>query len=186
MLYTDRNQWSKRNVVSYELASTSEYPAIDIDAADHLYFVWRQDGDYQGAGADGDVFFRKYGGPPQQPFLRPLIPRTTETGNVYLRWEPVPGIDNYDIYRSTAFITSIEGMTPIYTNYDTDHAEILTAEDTYYYVIVAENEFGDSLPSNCEYITYEEPSLREFAIVGSLLAGLSITAIVFTRIKKKK
>jgi parallel beta-helix repeat protein len=90
--------------------------------------------------------------PPNSPVLQ-SIPGPSTTGNVILMWNAVTSATSYNIYRATTPITTITGLTPLAmvltgTNYN-DYG---LTNGTYYYVIVANNSFGDSIPSNCESV----------------------------------
>ncbi len=91
-----------------------------------------------------------YGPLPNPPVLSNLT-RTNST--VHLQWTKIPDAARYYIYRNTSQITSTAGLAPIgwTTNNYTD--DVPGSNGTYFYVIVAGNDFTNSSISNCENIT---------------------------------
>ncbi|MHA1954697.1 MAG: hypothetical protein ACW96U_12205, partial [Candidatus Heimdallarchaeaceae archaeon] len=110
----------------------------------------------------------------------------TESSSVTLLWHTVPGAVSYKVYRGDLYIYDVEGMTELASTGNSFYMDSLIGEGVFYYVVVAENRFGLSYISNCVFIHYIPPSLREFAITTSVLSSLAITAVVFIRSRKKK
>lgn len=187
ILYTAENRWGKLNLVSFESNDESYWPAFTFNSAGHVYFAWGDaTSNMLGSGSDYDIFFKKFAGPPGKSILHPIVPNPSDTTSVFLNWEPVPGAINYIIYRSTNFISSVEELGAHDATDEDIYIDVLGGEGIYYYVVVAENPYGQGYASNCEFIHYIPPSLREFAITTSVLTSLAIIAIVFIKSKRKK
>ncbi|HUX98240.1 MAG TPA: hypothetical protein VMV49_01685 [Candidatus Deferrimicrobium sp.] len=99
----------------------------------------------------GDPTLKILYGPLNNPPVLSSLTRTNST--VHLNWTKVTDASIYYIYRNTSKITSTTGLTPIgwTTNNYTD--DLVPSGGTYYYVIVAGNDFCNSTLSNCENIT---------------------------------
>jgi len=80
-------------------------------------------------------------------------------GNFDLTWDSSSGANNYSVYQYSKFITEINGSL---TNL-IDETEALTlpligyTDGTYYFIVVAHNDYGDTL-SNCIDVTVANPS----------------------------
>ena len=51
--------WSSVEVVSTVSTGNSRYPEIDVDMENNIHIVWEDTMDYDGAGSDFDIFYRK-------------------------------------------------------------------------------------------------------------------------------
>ena len=73
-----------------------------------------------------------------------------------LTWTAASGANNYSIYRSSSFITVIDGSTTLLASEITDLTWALSGyeDGTYYYIVVAHNDHGDTL-SNCIQVNVE-------------------------------
>jgi hypothetical protein len=82
-----------------------------------------------------------------------LSPLTGNISSIHLQWSKVSDAALYYIYRNTSKITSTTGLSPIgwTTNNYTD--DIVPGAGTYFYAVVAGNDFTNSSISNCENIT---------------------------------
>lgn len=180
------SSWSSEEIISSTEIDNPDMPALTIDNIGHIHVVWRDTYDYFSSGTDSDIYYRKYIGPPETPKLDPIIPIISETGDINLEWEESYGATEYYIYQSLNPIWSVEDLSPVFTTSDTNATNILLVEDTYYYAVIASNFAGNSSVSNCVFVTYEVPHLREFAITTSIVLGIAIIAIVTTRKWKKK
>ncbi|MFX0061090.1 MAG: hypothetical protein ACFFC7_02810, partial [Candidatus Hermodarchaeota archaeon] len=73
------NTWITTWVVSQEGIAKSDHPKLSIDENDELYFVWEDWADYNGAGTDVDIFYRKFESSPPpvgtspDPFLITIL-----------------------------------------------------------------------------------------------------------------
>ena len=193
ILYKDTNIWSNVDVISMESTSQSRYPIICIDSADHVYFSWTDDDNLLSSGSDNDIFLRKYAGPPSQPFLEEIIPNPTNSSNVTLIWSPVPGAKSYTVHRSESHIYSGDTFSSLASTTNTYYNDTLSAEGVYYYAIVAENDLGQSIVSNCEYVIYDLSGQTTpngtsfgFSILGTLiLLGVLVISLRISRKLRK-
>ena len=122
----------------------------------------------------------------EPPELAIITPNPTDTSSVYLYWNDVIGASEYYIYRSSAYIWSVDGLTPITTTDIRYYIDTLPAEGHFFYVIVATDGVHNSTHSNCEFVYYSIPHLREFAITTSLIIGTTMIFIISRRIPKRK
>ena len=129
------------------------------------------------------------------PPLAPTLQQPTNAGNtVYLNWTNVPDATIYYIYRNTTEITSITGLTPIGTSTFNYTEDLVPSADTYYYVIVAGNSYGNSSSSICKNITIifeddgpDEPTSNLGWIWFVIIPLLTVIPIlIFYRRRKKK
>jgi hypothetical protein len=77
-------------------------------------------------------------------------------GDFNLNWNISVGADNYSVYQSSSYITTIDGSVTLLAEGLTTLAYAIEdyTPDTYYFIVVAENEFGETL-SNCIQIVVE-------------------------------
>jgi nitrous oxidase accessory protein NosD len=92
------------------------------------------------------------GNPPQAPVLGSITPNPSSTGNITLDWNDISGAMSYYVYRETATITSITGLTPIANPTISSYQDTNLPNGTYYYAIVASNASGNSSLSNVESV----------------------------------
>jgi hypothetical protein len=180
------NLWTNIEVVSTESTDLSDFPSLALDLAGNVHISWSDGTDYNSAGSDGDIFYKQFAGPPAAPDLAFIVPNPTELTGVYLDWNDVLGATSYHIYRSSSYISSVEGLTPITTVSSSEFDDTLPSEGFYYYVIIAQNFVGESDLSNCQYIEYKLPTLDEFILISSLIIGLPLFLFVATQFRKKK
>ncbi|UYP48816.1 hypothetical protein NEF87_005101 [Candidatus Lokiarchaeum ossiferum] len=89
---------------------------------------------------------------PGTPLLNPIESPDSD-GNISLSWNSVIGADTYLVYRSTQPISEINGtQTLINTTEELTCEDLNLGENTYYYVVVAQNASGFSNMSNCESV----------------------------------
>ena len=146
------SSWTTPEVVSTESTSGSWYPSLAVDSAEHVYITWHDSTNYTGAGTDMDIFYKLFTGPLADPELAFIVPNPTEFTSIHLDWNYVLGATTYYVYRSTSYIWSVEGLTPIATVSSSDYIDIVSSEGFYYYVVVAGNFAGNSSHSNCQYV----------------------------------
>ena len=120
------------------------------------------------------------------PELTPILPNPTDIDTVSLVWDSVEGATEYYIYRSASYIWHVEALTPFDTVVSNTYVDSLPSEGYYYYVIVAENFAGNSSHSNCQYVEYKIPHVREFTIISSLILASVVFTYVIMRTRKNK
>ncbi|NVM27244.1 MAG: VCBS repeat-containing protein [Candidatus Helarchaeota archaeon] len=91
--------------------------------------------------------------PPKAPVLYPILPNIDNDGIIALNWSNIIDALTYYIYRHNSTITTTDGLIPITNVSTSNYLDNVTTNGTYYYVIVAENVFGNSSISNCENVT---------------------------------
>ncbi len=72
---------------------------------------------------------------------------------ITLDWMYLGNMEIY-IFRETSLITTAEGLTPIASTEYSHYDDILTENDTYYYVIMGNNGTHNSSISNCVNVTF--------------------------------
>ncbi len=55
----NNNEWSTKEVVSTESTASSSYPKLAVDGLGVIHVVWLDGTNYNGSGADSDVFYKK-------------------------------------------------------------------------------------------------------------------------------
>ena len=119
------------------------------------------------------------------PELSIILPNPTDSSSISLEWASIDGAIEYYIYRSDTYIWSVEGLTPIDIVGTTSYVDTLPSEGYYFYVIIVSDGIANSTHSNCEYVEYKVPHLREFSIVSGLILASFVLVFVVTRIRKK-
>ncbi|MCG3254999.1 MAG: hypothetical protein KAU62_02840, partial [Candidatus Heimdallarchaeota archaeon] len=173
-------------IISKESTEHSEYPSLAVDSVGIVHIVWHDVTNYTSAGTDRDIFYKLFAGPPMVPYLSTILPNPTNSTTISLYWNDVPGASSYYIYRSTANILSVEGLTPIGNTVTSSFVDILPTEGTFYYVIVATNFAGNSTLSNCWSVVYALPVVYEFGAISGLMFATFAFLIVILRTRKKK
>ncbi len=187
---TTTNIWSSTSVVSSESNGGSRYPEIFTDSLGYIHVVWRDDMDYQSAGTDTDIFYKKFVGPPGNPILSSIIPNPSPSGNLTLEWNSVLGAEDYLIFNSTSQFSDVSGLSPIATISETNYNDSISIPGNYYYAIVASNEWGDSGLSNLEQIEIFTPEvslgffasleLSEILVFAGIVLGLQLIFSLIT------
>ncbi len=100
-----------------------------------------------------------------------------------LSWTTASGASNYSVYRSSSFITVIDGSVTLLASEISDLTWALSGyvDGTYYFIVVAHNNQGDTL-SNCVEITVAIPGIPGY---DSALILLTMLGISFLLIKSK-
>ena len=178
--------WTVTEVVSTESTDSSEYDSLAVDSTGNAYITWVDLTDYAGAGTDVDIFYKRFIGPPETPDLAFILPNPTDLSSINLDWNDVATASNYYVYRSNAYIWSINDLVPYITTSSSNFTDTLPAEGYYFYVVVAENVAGNSTHSNCQYVSYEVPHLQEYTIIASLLTAVTVIVILIFRKHKNK
>ena len=97
---------------------------------------------------------------PSAPVLHALS-TPNDNGTVVLSWDPVPYATQYYIYRSVSAIDSVAGRSPLEIVIGTTFTDRNLPNGTYFYVIVAANDVGDSPMSNTESVVVAIPPPAE-------------------------
>jgi len=88
--------------------------------------------------------------PPGSFILGSTADSPDSDGNFDLIWTSAAGANNYSIYRYSSYITEINGSLTLLGDEITDLSLALSGytNGTYYFIVVAHNDYGDTL-SNC-------------------------------------
>lgn len=181
--------WSPIHVVSSESTSNSWNPSIAVDETGQVHMVWYDPTDYDSAGTDEDIFYKKFVGPPQAPLLFPIIPNPRSIGTINLDWSDVACCDNYYLYREDTHITSLAGLSAHNVTTESSTTDTISENGTYYYIVVAENNYGLSSFSNEEIVQVDLAEngtdllsfiSNEMLIVGGILLGTQIIFFVLS------
>ena len=108
----------------------------------------------------GPVFFANFGPPPGPgDFVLSSDAGTPDIdGNFNLIWNVSLGADNYSIYMYNNVITQINGSLTTMANQNATSPFAITglSSDKYYFVVVAHNQYGDTMSNNV-YVTVQIP-----------------------------
>ena len=177
--------WTSMELISTESTSSSSNPTIVVDGTGCVYVAWDDDTNYNGAGTDHDIFYKKTVWLPQGPVLASIVPNPDIDGMIELNWSKVADATIYYIYRATSSIESVDGLNSIGTSFTNNYTDRVTTNGIYYYVIVAGNASGNSSISNCEWVEV----IISFAIPGfELYWGMIgiLVLVVLARPTKRK
>jgi len=202
---TPSDDWSALAIVSNEMTGGSYLPVIAVDGLGHIHIVWYDITNYNGAGFDYDVFYRKFVGPPEDTTLYPISPNSSLPGNITINWEESFGAENYNIYRDQSYILSTSSLTPIASVTTNTFVDDLNASGTFYYSVIAGNYISDSGLSNIESVEILSPEVQNgffgdfnwgeivviAGIVGAIQIILTVSMVVLLKpgskpTKKKK
>ncbi|MBY9001186.1 MAG: hypothetical protein KGD64_09750 [Candidatus Heimdallarchaeota archaeon] len=179
------DSWSAIQVISTESSLNSWRPSIIADSIGQIHVVWDDQTDYDGSGSDYDIFYKKFVGPPQTPQLFPIMPNPSSSGIVNLYWSDVIGSENYYLYRKVTPISSLAGLSALNQTKESFYIDSLNETGSYYYVIVAENDYGESSFSNVEFVhvDFAESGTDLFSFISNellIVAGILLgTQILF-------
>ncbi len=179
-------KWTEPIVVSTESTLDSLYPSLGVDSVGDVYISWHDDTNYDISGTDTDIFFKKFSSYPSTPELAFIVPNPTDSDNIYLDWNNITGSQHYYVYRSDYYIWSIEELEPINKVSSSFYIDTLPFEGYFYYVIVAGNFAGNSSHSNCQYVEYRLPHVREFTIISSLILGVVVISLVVMKSRRNR
>jgi ribosomal protein L31 len=149
--------WSQVEVISTESTYYSSRPSIAVDVAGYVHIAWEDETDYQGAGTDEDIFYKRTIDVPQAPLLHCILPNPDGDGVIELNWSDIINATLYYIYRDTLSITNINGLTPLSVVLTSNYTDNITQNGIYYYVVIAETSLINSSLSNCENVTVAIP-----------------------------
>ena len=123
---------------------------------------------------------------PNPPLLSAITPNPSTTGIIDLNWSAVTNATIYYIYRATASISSISGMTPLDTTTNTTYQDTsIPADGTYFYVIVAGSPLWNTSISNCHSVTVNTQTSGGIPGFGLCLVLLGVLVLSLTRLRKK-
>jgi len=114
-------------------------------------------------------------------------------GNFTLNWTSSSRANNYSVYLYSSYITEINGSLTILIDETGDLTLPLTGytNGTYYFIVVAHNDYGDTL-SNCIYITVAipppEPTIPEipgYELFYVIMVISIISTIIIVKNRKK-
>ncbi len=190
------DSWSSIQVICSISTMNSWKPSVIADKKGQIHVAWYDSTDYDGAGADYDVFYKKFVGPSQAPLLFPIIPNLSTSGIVNIDWSEVAGCDYYYLYREVTPISTLTGLSTHNKTTDSFSIDAISENGTYYYVVVSENDYGNSTFSNIEsvQVDFADNGTDLFSFISNellIVAGiLLVTQIIFfilsIRIRKKK
>ncbi len=103
-------------------------------------------------------------------FILNLIDVPDNDGNFDLTWTASSGASNYSIYQYSGFITEINGSLILLENEITDLSLTLSeySDGTYYFIVVAYNDYGDTL-SNCITVVVAIPPTWDQILVNQII-----------------
>lgn len=84
---------------------------------------------------------------PVAPYLHMILPAIDTDGNITLYWDPAFAADQYHLFRDNEIIddlSDVAGTVPIKTTTGTVYNDEVDTNDTFYYAVIAENEYGNS------------------------------------------
>ena len=176
--------WSAEGLVPIATVSSSTY--FDTVPTEGFYYYVIVAGNFVGNSSNSNCQYVEVIFPDlDAPELAPILPNPTDSSSISLEWDSIDGATEYYIYRSVSYIWSVEGLTPITTVGSTSYIDSLPSEGYYFYTIVANDGARNSTHSNCEYVEYKVPHLREFSIVTGLILASFVLVFVVTRIRKR-
>jgi hypothetical protein len=117
-----------------------------------------------------------------------------DNGAFDLTWTSAAGATNYSIYRYSSYITEINGSLTLLGDGITDLSLALSGyiNGTYYFIVVAHNDYGDTL-SNCIDVVVEippEPEPTPPFVTGYnlyfIFAAIGIVSAITIRKRRKK
>ncbi len=154
--------WTNIQLVSIESTEHSLSPSITIDNVGTIHVAWHDKTNFDGAGTDYDIFYRRLAQVPDAPLLDPISPNPDGDGIINLNWNDVSGATEYFIYRNSSVITYVYGLEPIANSSLSNFQDTLVSNGSYYYCIVAGNLTGKGSASNCESVEVIFPPNEPF------------------------
>jgi hypothetical protein len=181
--------WSTTQLVSSESTEHSYMAAIALGNGGFIHVVWYDNTALDGEG-DYDIFYKKLVGSPESPQLYPIVPNLSSSGSINIDWSDVANCDDYHLYRDLSPISSLSGLTVLSSTNISFYTDEITENGNYYYAVVAENDYGESLLSNIENVQVQGRLLpfvsNEGLIIVCILLGTQIIFFVLGKIIKKK
>jgi WD40 repeat protein len=146
---------SDNNIYLLNASSTNEPLISNFTTSDAVLSVSiSKEGRYIAGGADNNVYLFYGAFPPNNFTLSTDTGNASYSGNFNLIWTESEGANNYTIYTYDYPITQINySLTPLERNYKQHNYSINGLQNgTYYYAIVAHNQFGNTT-TNCVNVT---------------------------------
>jgi len=162
--------WEIDSLTPIGMSTASEY--IDVITLDGSYYYVIEAYSPLSSAVSQCVYVEVIFPPLAAPVLEPIMPNPSNNNSVTLNWNDIPDAIEYMVYRSTSFISDINGLTVLDTTEANTYTDTLTSTGMYYYVIVAYDGSEYSTISNCHYVYYEQP--EETSLGVSLIAILGI------------
>jgi hypothetical protein len=128
--------------------------------------------------------------PPGSPVLNAISPNPDPDGTVHLTWNDVPEVVSWNLYRHSSEITelNLDSTTEVALLLtESQYNDTELSEGTYWYAVVAIDEFGYSYLSNSVSVTVEFPVTPPFdptlilAISGAGVVILLVVVIIYKR-----
>ncbi|MHA2357534.1 MAG: hypothetical protein ACXABK_02040 [Candidatus Heimdallarchaeaceae archaeon] len=177
--------WTDFRILSFDSTSDSYTPRLDIDSIGNVHVVWFDGTDLLNSGTDYDIFYHAFGALPSSPDLAYITPNPTSSSSIELKWNNVLGAEMYHIYRASEYIWSTEDLVPVGSIFTSPYTDHLEAEGVYYYVVIAENRFGNGSHSICQPVKYDLSSLSEILTPIGIFIGFSIVMFAILVVKRK-
>ncbi len=181
--------WLTTQLVSTESTEYSREPSVAVDQARNIHMVWYDQTNYTGSGTDNDIFYRQLIAAPPAPDLAFILPNPSSTGEIHLDWNDIASVSEYYVYRSSAYIWTTEGLSPIDITSENDYIDNIDTNGFYYYTIVASNFAGNSSHSNCQYVEVQLAVLdttEETTFTTGLIVSVTLLFIVKWRFHTRK
>lgn len=157
---SSNSSWTITEVISTESTGDSVSSSLGVSKGGVVHISWQDVTDYLSAAADEDIFYKTQISSPTTPELAFIVPNPTELPSVFLDWNDVISASIYYVYRSTAYIWTIEELIPITSVTSSEYTDTLPTKGYYYYVVVAGNIARNSTHSNCQYVEMKTPELK--------------------------
>ncbi|NPD90454.1 MAG: hypothetical protein HGN29_17205 [Asgard group archaeon] len=178
--------WHGFQILTKDSTSDSYSPRLKLDRYGNLHMVWFDATAFLNSDTDYDIFYNSFGALPVSPALAIINPNPTGSDEISLEWEELSDATEYHIYRSSEYIWKTKTLTPIGASDYGGYTDTLPLQGTYYYVVVAENLYGNGSISECRSIMYDVPSLSEILIPVGIILGFSTIMFAILLIKRKK
>ncbi len=95
---------------------------------------------------------------PLTPVLHAISSQPIESPKFTLQWDPAKGAEKYALFQSSEVVRTKISLSPIYVGAETKYACSLPSQGTYYFAVIAINQYGESFLSNCEGVTFGRES----------------------------
>ncbi len=166
--WVDRAKFSDQMGRKYWLNKIAEkehnelYPMIYAYQAKEGRVLWN---DWEMNFNRGDLFFAnfRYKGPlllPGDVALSSDAGTPDIDGNFNLIWNVSSGANSYSVYGYVSLITEINGSITLIADQSTTSPYLISGlpNGTYYYIVVAHNQYGDTLSNNIQITVQIEPT----------------------------
>jgi len=127
---------------------------------------------------------------PDAPVLLEISPQLDRDGTIRLEWTAVTGALSYNVYRSSSVITDVSELTAIASTEETHYIDRGTEDGLHFYAITMIGSSGESIPSNCVYVTVDRLIIPGFSITILSIVGfvglIMITSVIMNKSKLKR